>query len=238
MRKKAKKKYILFLHCAYARGENVFYLKRLRGRITVAVDGGIRFFRKNGLTPDILIGDFDSAPRLPRKYLSAIEVLIYPTDKDKTDSQLALELALRRGASEIEICGAAGRSEIDHTIGNVMLLELVNQHNRKHGTSVAAQLISPRWLARLVENEKIELAGARGDYLSIIPLSRDCRVQYTGLQYPAPKGVLRTGDSLTLRNRFIANRVKLTVSGKAMVAVIFRGNNRRSLIQKLDKSDK
>jgi hypothetical protein len=43
------KKYVLFLNNKYSDKDNAFYLKMLRGKIAVAVDGGIRFFSRNSL---------------------------------------------------------------------------------------------------------------------------------------------------------------------------------------------
>ncbi len=125
---KSLSKYIIFLHNKYPANDNKFYLKRLKSCTTVAADGGVRFFKKNNLKPDILIGDFDSAPKLSVEYLKEIEVIRYPSRKDKTDSQLALELAMERGAKDIEICGAVSDSEIDHSLANIFLLILVAEY--------------------------------------------------------------------------------------------------------------
>jgi len=211
--------YILFLHHRYQARDNAFHLDLLRGKTTVAVDGGIRFFRKNKIKPDILIGDFDSAPRLSEKYLESIEVITHPTRKDKTDCHLALELALARGAREIIICGAASETELDHTLGNVMLLELVHRYNKKHDRSAIARLVSPNWTAQLVVNDTITVTGRPDDYLSLIPLSAGCRVDYSGLDYPAPSGRLTVGESLTLRNRFVSRAVRVIIQGHLLVIV-------------------
>ncbi len=215
-----KKRYILFLHHRYVRREIDFYLKRLRGAVTVAVDGGVRFFLRNNIKPDILIGDLDSAPRLSKRYLQDVELITHPPEKDKTDTQLALELALERGASDIEICGAVSRSEIDHTIGNVLLLDLVCRFNRRNRTNVSAKLISPDWEAQLVENRELTLMSKKGNFLSVIPLSDSCRIEYSGLLYPAPKRRLKFGDTLTLRNRFTGRRARIKVTGRAIVAIV------------------
>ena len=55
-------KYILFLNNKYLSNDKDFYLDNLKSKTTVAVDGGIRFFLRNRIYPDLLIGDFDSTP--------------------------------------------------------------------------------------------------------------------------------------------------------------------------------
>jgi thiamine pyrophosphokinase len=212
-------KYIIFLHNKYPAGDNDFYLKRLKGSVTIAADGGVRFFKKNNLKPDVLIGDFDSAPRLSAIYLKNIEVIRFPSRKDKTDSQLALELALKRGAKDIEICGAFSKSEIDHTLANVFLLILASEYRRKNKIQISVKMVTPDTSILLADNETIELKAHRGDFLSIIPLENNCRVEYDNMDYPAPQKSLRMGESLTLRNRFVRSRSTFTAHGRVLVII-------------------
>jgi thiamine pyrophosphokinase len=223
---KAKSKYILFLNNIYASRDNDFYLHLLGGKVRVAVDGGVRFFLRNNIYPDILVGDFDSAPPLSKKYLSNFEVIIHPSEKDKTDCHLAVDLALARGAEEIEICGAIGTREIDHILGNIMLLDLVNRFNTKSKRRVSARIVKPAETLYLVDDTSLDLRSAKGDYISIIPLSNDVRLDYDNLLYPPPKGKLNFGDTLTLRNVFGSRRCRLAVVGKAIVVIVSRQQTR------------
>jgi len=213
-------RHILFLNSHYPSRENSFYLRLIKGGYKIAVDGGIRFFRKHKLTPDLLIGDFDSAPMMSSKYLSRFEVIRHPSQKDKTDSQLALELSLERGAEFIDICGGIAIDEIDHTLGNIFLLELVNKFNRRNSRNVLARLISPGITVYLLHDNSTVLHAHKGDYLSVIPLSDGSELEFSGLKYPAPRKRLQTGDSLTLRNQFKSSRCNIRITGKAIVAVI------------------
>lgn len=213
--------YVLFLNNKYCTADNDFYLRILKGKIAIAVDGGIRYFIKNKIYPDILIGDFDSTPRMSKRYLSNFEVINFPTKKNKTDSQLALETALDRGATRIEICGGFSVSEIDHTLGNIFLLELVNKFQRKYGIKVSACMVSPSQRVYLVGNDSITLYAQKDDYLSIVPLSNKIRLDFDGLKYPPPKQPLHFGDSLTLRNQFRRKKCRLSVrGGKALIVII------------------
>jgi len=210
-------KYIIFLNNRYCRQDNDFYLGCLPNKVSIAADGGIRFFLTNKIAPDILIGDFDSAPRLSKSYLREIEVIQFPAIKDKTDSQLALELALTRGAREVEICGALSVSEIDHTLGNIFILEIAKRYQKKYNLEISARIVDPRKTIYLLENESVNLTGKPGHYVSIIPLVSKCRVKYDGLEYPAPAKTISAGDSLTLRNRFKGHRARISAAGKVLV---------------------
>lgn len=215
-------RYFLFLNYKYPPKDFLFYRRKIKSGVTVAVDGGVRFFLKNKALPDIIIGDFDSAPPLSKKYLAQTEVIVFPTAKDKTDSQLALELALERGAREIEIFGGVSSSEIDHTLGNLFLLELVNKFNRDYKRKVKARLVGPGYEAAMIENGQGDFAGNKGDFLSIIPLSAGPIVDFTGLVYPPPKRPLRIGDSLSLRNQFSGRHAHIKVKGKVVVVVLHK----------------
>jgi len=214
---KSKKDYILFLNNKYSRTDNNFYLKRLRGKVTIAVDGGIRFFLKNKIKPDIFIGDFDSSPRLPKGFLKSTETIGHPAAKDKTDSHLAIDLALKRGALKIEICGGLSVSEIDHTLGNIFLLEIINKFQKKAGYLILGALIDPHKRIIQLENESITLKGKPGGLLSVIPLGAKNRLKYKGLLFPAPLRNVSFGDSVPLRNRFDGPTAEVSVEGKVLV---------------------
>ncbi len=217
MKKKRNSRYILFLNNHYSAKDNEFYLALLKGQSTIAVDGGVRFFIKNKIIPDYLLGDFDSAPRIPKGLRDKTTVIAHPSHKDKTDSQLAVEMALENGASEIIICGAASIDEIDHTLGNVFLLELIADIASKSKRKVNAKLVHPRWEVFLAQNEAVAVTGRPDDYLSILPFSSGCRVEFSGLSYPAPKRALKVGDTISLRNQLAGSRARIKIRGKALV---------------------
>ena len=68
--------------------------------LTIAADSGWNNAELLGVKPQILLGDFDSIGRdiLPK----AQEILQVPPEKDLTDTQLAVDLALSRGANDLD----------------------------------------------------------------------------------------------------------------------------------------
>lgn len=214
--------YIVFLNNRYNKRDSEFYLKLIRGKTTIAADGGVRFFLKNKIKPDILIGDFDSAPKLTKQFKEGIEIIEYPVRKDKTDSQLAVELALERGAKTIDLVGALSVGEIDHTLSNILLLKLIKEKSRRKKTKVTARILNRLTKIMLLEDETAVIEGKKDDYFSVIPLSGGAKIEYEGMSYPAPKGKLVVGDSLPLRNRLLKNRTEVTARG-TMLAVVSSG---------------
>ena len=110
--------------------------------VIIAADRGMDFLYEHKITPDIIVGDFDSVKNEALSYfkekgMSDIHVL--NPEKDDTDSECALQIALDHGADHIIIIGATG-TRIDHVLGNISLLgkamsegkmaELLDTHNR------------------------------------------------------------------------------------------------------------
>ena len=221
----SRNSYIIFLNNRYHKRDFDFYRKLLRGKVTVAADGGVKFFLKNKIKPDILIGDFDSAPRLSADYKKGIEIIAYPERKNKTDSQLAVELAIERGAKAIDLAGALSVSEIDHTLSNILILKLIKDMAHRKKRRVDVRIISPTTKIILLENETMVIDGNKGDYFSVIPLSGGAGIEYEGMSYPAPAGNLILGDSLPLRNRLLKKRTEVTARGTMLVVVTSGAKN-------------
>lgn len=84
----------------------------------IAVDSGWEHARAAGATPDVLVGDMDSitSAHLAEAESLGVEIVRHPVDKDFTDAELALELAVERGHTEITVVSGGG-DRIDHVIG-------------------------------------------------------------------------------------------------------------------------
>ena len=77
----------------------------------VAADRGLDFFRETGLVPDLADGDFDSVSADGKAYLDSLtktSIVQLQPEKDDTDTQSALNLAIKQGARSILILGATG----------------------------------------------------------------------------------------------------------------------------------
>ena len=70
-------------------------------------DGGVRHFEALGISPDVIVGDFDSATEAAfEKYVSVgAKIFKFPSEKDCTDTELALRKAIEDGAASITIIG-------------------------------------------------------------------------------------------------------------------------------------
>lgn len=87
------------------------------GDFLIAADAGYLTMERQGLTPDLVVGDFDSMPPPDHPHL-----VRHPVEKDDTDAALAVEEGLKRGFRRFVLCGALGGPRLDHTLANLQLL--------------------------------------------------------------------------------------------------------------------
>lgn len=91
------------------------------GTRVIAADRGMRHAQPLGLSPELWIGDFDSAGADLQALHRDVPREIFPADKDKTDGELAIETALARGATSLLLVGACGGPRTDHAFMHLVL---------------------------------------------------------------------------------------------------------------------
>lgn len=87
------------------------------GDLIIAADGGLDFLQQQNITPNVILGDFDSSKEIPNEP----NVLVYPVKKDDTDMRLALKYGLEQGCKVFQLYGGTG-GRMDHTLANIQLL--------------------------------------------------------------------------------------------------------------------
>ena len=180
----------------------------------ICADGGLKFAKKLGLKPDLLIGDFDS---LGRKEILGIEkngtrVLKFPAEKDKTDTQLALEYALSNGAREIIMLGSLG-GRTDHMLANIHLLKMGTDKN------VDIKLIDEFNEIRLIK-KTITFKAKKRETLSLIPFSNKVAGIYTkGLKYALKNGEMVLGNPYGVSNVAVSAKVKIKIRSGLLLVI-------------------
>ncbi len=98
-------------------------IAKMPDRLIICCDGAARKMAQTKIKPDIIIGDMDSLEPFVLESLKkdGIKTIEHPAQKDFTDTELALDYALKLNPKKIFIWGALG-GRIDHILGNVFLL--------------------------------------------------------------------------------------------------------------------
>lgn len=145
----------------------------------ICVDGGAGCARKLGITPNWVVGDMDTIAEDDCKFLEGegVQFSRYPAQKDPTDTEIALELAVQLGADEIMIWGGTG-SRLDHTLANLFSAA----HLVSLGKTV--QFDSPALAIYLVK-DSLQLSGQIGKTVSVLAIGGGATgVNLEGFQYP------------------------------------------------------
>lgn len=170
---------------------------------SIAADAGASSALSLGITPDYLIGDFDSIDDKTLALFKDVEQVRFPEEKNETDTELAITFAIEQGATSITLLGGIAGDRIDHILANVLLL---TQYTIP---IVFVDANTTLWLAKGPAEEFIE--GDIGDLLSLIPVSKTVEhIQTNGLQYALCDESLFLGKPRGISN--VLNKQKASVS--------------------------
>jgi thiamine pyrophosphokinase len=185
--------------------------------LIIAADRGGAYLNELAVLPMVLIGDFDSlSPETSRSMVEAgVEVKAFPVVKDYTDLELAVDLALERGATGIHILGGLG-GRIDHTLGNIgLLLKALDQDIEAHLMDCGHDI--------LVIKDRITLTKRPGWAVSLIPLSlKASGITTTGLAYQLNKADLLFQSTRGIHNEFIAETATVELTQGTLMVITFK----------------
>lgn len=188
------------------------------GSLVIAADSGYNNAKKLGAKPDMLLGDLDSLDRtgLGAHELDELEKLIVPSIKDDTDTQLAVDTALERGAESIVLIGGLG-GRLDHTLSTVFLLEYIADKG------AGALVTDGRNRARLMKSTgcRQTLRVERGyKYLSLVSLTDTCEgVTVSGVFYPLWDARLMRSYSYAVSNEITADFAEISLRRGTLLVI-------------------
>lgn len=182
----------------------------------IAADKGLIVADQLNLPLDFIVGDFDSVSEsVLKKYEErSTPIRTFPREKDKTDTQLAIELALMHNPFGIDIVGATG-SRLDHVIANVHLLMLPMQ------LKVNACILDPNNKIYLKhESFTVNKSSQYGNYVSLLPFSEKVSgLTLRGFKYPLNHIVLAYGSSLGISNEIMEEIAQVELTGGILLVI-------------------
>ena len=181
----------------------------------MGIDAGVLKLLSAGFRPDHVIGDFDSVtPEEREKILTDYpEQTVLRPEKDDTDMEAALRLAVQFQVEEILICGAIG-SRMDHTLANLRLLDIPFQ------AGIPAVLLDPCNRIRLIREElHIRRSEQYGRYVSLLPFDGPVGgLSLYGFKYTLEDAELVHATSLGISNEIVAEEGVIRLrSGRLLV---------------------
>lgn len=178
----------------------------------IAADSGLEYADALHAEVDFLLGDYDSVDAsLLEKYRMHTSMVTYPSEKDYTDTHLALIRAVEFGAGEIAVIGATG-SRYDHAMTNIYNMLLALEHH------VDCAIYDPNNKIYLADRSfTVEREKQYGKYVSFIPVTDTAVVTLSGVKYPLDKYALRQGLSICQSNEIIAEQAKIQIESGILV---------------------
>ena len=182
--------------------------------ILIAVDSGANILYRNGVTPEIVIGDMDSIdPEVLAYYRQRTTVEIFPVHKDQTDTELALDWCFENNIRKVLIINSL-QGEFAHALGIVALLF------KARNNGVDATIYNGREQVFLLPREW-SYRGKVGKKISLVPLTPSVEgVETSGLQYPLHEEVLFWHSTRGLSNVFIDAEIKICYRNGELLGVM------------------
>ncbi len=200
--------------------DNIVELRTLAGaaKTIVAVDGGANYCAKAGIKPDILVGDLDSIKPavLADCKTAGTEIHRFPSRKDATDLELALDMVLAAKSKTVILAGALG-GRWDMSLANVML---VAQDKYKQ---MAITIVADGSIIHVLHPGKpFTVTGIPGQTVSFLPIKGNVHgLNLSGFEYPLQNHTIHFGSSIGTSNTLESdNGTVLFAEGKLLCTIL------------------
>ncbi len=184
------------------------------GATVIAADSGLDRVLALGWPVDAVVGDLDSVTPSGLETAQSWGTAIHrhPADKDETDLELALGLAVELGARRVVVVGLAG-DRFDHVLANALVLA---------APALAGVVVEGRFgdaVVRVVRR-RLEILGRPGDLVSLIPVHGPVLGIVTeGLRYPLRDETLEPGSPRGMSNELVGTSGTVSLCDGVLLAV-------------------
>lgn len=180
------------------------------GPTVLAVDGGLLACRDAGVVPGILVGDLDSvSPSDIGSLPESVEIVRFPSDKDVSDLDLALEYVLSAGGGRVVVTRASG-GRLDHQLA---VIGSVLRHPPIECSLVESALVGE--VVRADVSSSVVIHGEDAEF-SIVCVE-PAVVTVEGARWPLSSVRIEPLSSLTLSNRVSGGSARVTVHEGAVL---------------------
>lgn len=195
------------------------FLKNRIFDLVVAVDGGLEYLKPLGIVPHAVVGDFDTVNQevfLEYHRMEKVAWEVHRPEKDETDTELAIETAIKMGAEDITMLGGTG-GRIDHMLANIHLLAGCLERG------IAACMVDRQNRICILDGETtFYRRNLHGKYLSFIPLTEQVLgITLTGFQYPLTRRNITIGREagLCVSNELVEEKGTITFDSGLLICV-------------------
>lgn len=188
--------------------------------LCIAVDGGYEYCKLLEITPDYILGDFDSISEKEAEGVAEIakaeedKVIVLPVEKDDTDMLAAIKLGLSEGYQSFRIYGGMG-GRIEHTIANIQCLLYLKEHN------AVGYLMDGTGMILVAKEEEISFQDSLEGYMSLFSMDDKATVSIENMKYLLQEQEITNSFPIGISNEFIlGEKGKITVHKGAVVIIV------------------
>jgi thiamine pyrophosphokinase len=186
--------------------------QQVKGARCIAADSGMTHANLLQVAPELWVGDFDSSGTELEAAFQHVPRVVYPADKNATDGELAVEEALKRGATALVLVGGFG-GQFDHMLAHGTMMLALAEKGVAVFTSSGHEEAYPLLGA-------LRLNGlARGTRVSVIGMTVLDSLSISGVRWPLTERHVPFGSSLTMSNTAEGDVELKLRGGKALVLV-------------------
>lgn len=177
--------------------------------LVIAADKGVLTTEKFNITPDFIIGDFDSLGFVPR----GENVITLSVRKDDTDVGFAVKTAFEKGYKDFVLYGCVG-GNLSHTLANLQIAKSLSEK----GCSVV--LYGENEIITVIYNSSISFAPEKHGRVSVLSLSDESfGVTIENLSYTLENATIKASEPLGVSNEFIGCESRISVENGCLVIV-------------------
>ncbi len=177
--------------------------------LLIAADAGYKHILKNGMQPDIVIGDFDSLGETPDEK----NVVKLNPIKDVTDMHAAVDEGIKSGYTEFHLYGATG-GRIDHTLANIQLVVSLSQKGFDVNISDGERVITA------ITDSAISFDSSEKGFISVFShTDKSEGVCMKGLKYSLDNAVLTNNFALGVSNEFTGEESLVSVEKGTLIII-------------------
>lgn len=181
----------------------------------IGADQGALFLISHGYTPDIAVGDFDSvSPEALQDIESKSKKTITcdAVNKDLTDSEMALDIAMDQQPDSILLLGVTG-TRIDHSLASIQMMTRAQQRQ------INCYVMDTHNYITLTGSQAV-INDLGYIYVSLLPLTPEVSgITLEGFQYPLTDATLKLGQSLGVSNKLISSSGTVTIRSGLLLII-------------------
>lgn len=183
----------------------------------ICCDGGFNHLYKDEkliVEPHYIVGDLDSVDKDLLDKFDDIEIKRFKSEKDETDTELAILLCESLKCKEIDLVGALG-NRIDHTISNINILYYIRKLN------IYPRILSGSETIYLIKDENVSFNIKKYSTVSIIPINGDLKnLTLKGFKYDVCNINIDFSSPIGMSNIIKSDKVFIEIKNGSLLFIV------------------